>query len=315
MRRSTILKYALHFAIVLGLLLAGMKYLNGDEIFKAFQEFEYVYIPAMLALSAISLLLKGWRFNYLMRPVSELRLWTVIKGYISGQSATLLPGGVAARAGLMHQVGVPVGKSGVPVAFSSLLDQAVFIPGAIVAGLIHIPARPYILGVLAVMAVAGALLWVDVVRAWLFRGADWLATRWNFEDEWGQFRVSWGDVARQDILFPAYLLSLIAFVMPVITFDLTLRGIGEQLSYPTLLLVFVLPTLLGRISALPGGVGITEAGMVGFLNTATPLDTNVATAAVAIFRVATVVFETLLGALFYFLAWRGEVQCARAGSP
>jgi uncharacterized protein (TIRG00374 family) len=85
-----------------------------------------------------------------------------------------------------------------------------------------------------------------------------------------------------------------------------MRGAGITIPYPSLFLAYILPTMLGRLSALPGGVGVTEAGMVGFLASSFQLDPDTTTAAVSIFRIATIVYEALLGAVVYFFAWRGE---------
>src|SRR5215208_3412944 len=92
--------------------------------------------------------------------------------------------------------------------------------------------------------------------------------------------------------------------------DLAARGAGARVPYATLLLAFTLPTMLGRISAMPGGVGVTEAGMVGILDAAPGVTVSQAAAAAVIFRVGTVLFAALLGAVVYFFGWRGAVTSA-----
>ena len=47
--------------------------------------------------------------------------------------------------------------------------------------------------------------------------------------------------------------------------------------------------------------------MVGSLASAAEVDVDMV-AAVAIFRIATVLFESLLGTLVYFFGWRGEQE-------
>ncbi len=83
---------------------------------------------------------------------------------------------------------------------------------------------------------------------------------------------------------------------------------------------FALPTMLGRLSALPGGVGVTEAGMIPLIDSAAGVTREQAAAAVAVYRLGSVVFAALIGALVYLFAWRadkerGKVEAAeRAGA-
>ena len=121
------LKYVFHIIVIIGVIVAGTKYLDGEELALAIRTFDYRYALLIPTLTMISFLLKGWRFIVLMRPISNLPWWTVMKGFIAGQAVVLLPGGIAARAGLMAQAGGDAAKSGVPVIFASGLDQMTFV--------------------------------------------------------------------------------------------------------------------------------------------------------------------------------------------
>jgi len=96
----------------------------------------------------------------------------------------------------------------------------------------------------------------------------------------------------------------------VLALHLALLGVGAHVPPMTLLLAFTLPTMLGRISAMPAGVGVTEAGMIGILDSAPGVTLDQAAAATMIFRVGTVFFAALAGALVYAFYWRRfrEVQ-------
>lgn len=302
------LKYGLHAAILIGVAIAAVKYLNGEEVLEAIASFNYIYAPIMLALSTIYLLLKSWRFVILMEPFTDLRWLITFKAYAAGQAATLLPGGVAARAGLMKQVGVPVGKSSVPVLFSSVIDQAVFILGGLVAALWFPAARMPVLIILAVLAVAAALLLISATREKLEQAADWLAAKLSIEEEWHTFLDSVPKVLTKRILLLSVGITIFAFGLKVAVLALATLGVGLSLPLPTIFLAFILPTMLGRIFPVPAGIGVTEASTVAFLGATSQVDLNTATAAVALFRIATVFFQALLGALVYFFAWKGEEE-------
>ena len=291
----------------MGVGLAAARYLNGEEVLTALGNFDYVYAPFALLLSATYLGLKSWRFVLLMRPLSKVAANPIFRGYVAGQAATLLPGGVAARAGLMRQLGIPLAVSSAPVLFSSLLDQVVFILCSLVAALWFEAARTPALILVGVLAVLVLVFLVPASRRGLARVAGWLAERFGVRAHWQNFLTAVGELATWRVMGLTLFVTVLAFALKVVTLDLCLRGVGAALPYPTLFLAYILPTMLGRLSALPaGGIGVTEAGMVGFLASTSGLDPDTATAAVAVFRIATVLFAALLGALVYSFAWRGE---------
>ena len=105
------LRYLLTAAVLIGLVLAANRYLNSAEVFQALRNFNYAYAPFMLGLATIYLGLKAWRFLFLIGPLTGVPRSPIFRGYVAGQAATLLPAGVAARAGLMLQLGIPLAVS------------------------------------------------------------------------------------------------------------------------------------------------------------------------------------------------------------
>jgi uncharacterized protein (TIRG00374 family) len=313
------LRYGLHLAILIGVAVAAVRYLNGEEVFNALRNFNYQLAPFILLISTAYLLIKAARFALLMEPFEEDLSWFVtFKAYVAGQAATLLPGGVAARAGLMKQVGVPVAESSVPVAFSSGIDQAVFIVSSLIAALWFEAARTPALIILGVLTVFAAIALVPTTRGWITRAADWIAEKAKVQEQWHHFLEAVPQVFTWRIMLPSLLLTLLAFAGKIVALDLAMRGTEIDLAYPTLFLGFILPTMMGRWVPIPGGVGVTEATMVGFLASASQAGPNRLAAAVAIFRIGTVFFPALLGAIVYFTIWKGseerEEKAARSAS-
>lgn len=303
------LKYGLHIAILGGVIFAGFKYLNGEEIWQALREFNYTLAPFMLLLSVAYLLLKAWRFVILMKPFDgDLPWFITFKAYIAGQAATLLPGGVAARAGLMKQVNVPVAKSSVPVLFSSGIDQVIFIVGSLVAALWFEAARTPAFILLGVITAVAIIFLIPTTRHWVANAANWIAAKFKVEDKWHTFLESVPQVLTWQILLYCLGLTLLSFMAKIVALDLATRGIGLELDYPTLFLGFVLPTMMGRIIPVPGGVGVTEASMVGFLAATSQANASQLTAAVAVYRISMIFFQALIGAIVYYTLWHGEKE-------
>jgi hypothetical protein len=86
------------------------------------------------------------------------------------------------------------------------------------------------------------------------------------------------------------------------------EGLDLQPGLPTVILGFILPTMLGRLLPVPGGVGVTEASMVGFLASTAQANLNQLAAAVAIFRLTTIFYQAMLGAAVYFIFWGGAKE-------
>src|SRR4028119_820217 len=149
MSKIKILQYGLHIAVFLGLVVAGMKYINGSEFWNAIHSFNWSYAPLILGLTVGYLLVKAWRFIFLLHELSNANRWVVLRAYLAGQACTLLPGGVAARAGLLGQAGVPVADGAASVAMSSLSDQALLIICSLLSALWFEAARKPVLMLLA----------------------------------------------------------------------------------------------------------------------------------------------------------------------
>jgi uncharacterized protein (TIRG00374 family) len=292
--------------VIGGVVLAAVRYLRGDEVIHALLTFDYIYAPLMLLLSAVYLVVKGLRFAPLMRPLTEVSDSTLVRGYMAGQPATLVPGGVAARVGMMHQVGVPPSESSIAVAFAGLMDYATYIAGTLIAAVFFEQARRPVLIAMGALAVLAFLIYFPVTRSLFGRASGWVAERVNATERWHQFQEAFEDVATLRALAISFALSSMGTLIDVTILYLALRGARTPIPFPLVFLAYFLAMMLGILSPLPGGLGLMEAGMVGVLASSARLDVGVAAAVVAIFRVATIVARGLYGGVVYLCCWRGE---------
>src|SRR5215211_4038208 len=77
------LKYILHFVVLVGLIIAALKYIHGEEVLSALKSYNSSYAPALLALPTLYLSMKAWRFIQLMRPVSDAPGNVLFRGYVA----------------------------------------------------------------------------------------------------------------------------------------------------------------------------------------------------------------------------------------
>ena len=306
-----LLKYALHIAVLAGVVWAGMKTIDGDQFSRALHNFNWVYAPFVALLGILSMVVKSWRFATLLKEVNDVPRTVAMKAYVAGQSMTLLPGGIAARAGLLEQVGIPAEKSSPAIAMSSVSDQIGFLICGIIASFYFEPARKPVMILLAVLAVVAIVLCVEASRSWLSRLVEKLLGRFNLADRWRGFVHSMGETLSVRVVAVGLGNTLVSFALLVFALHLCMAGVGHPVPPLSLLLAFAVPTMLGRISALPGGVGVTEVGMVGVLDRVPGVSLDNAAAAVLVFRIATVLVTALVGAVIYFFSWRKVAQKGR----
>lgn len=308
MKKPKYFNYILHAAVLAGLVFAGVKYINGDAFWDAVQRFDWVYAPFVLGLTTAYVLVKAWRFAFQIRQVTNASRSVVMRGYVAAQAATLLPGGIAARAAILEQANIPVEKSAAAIALSSASDQVVLIGCALVSAIWFDAARKPVFAFLAMLTVLSVVLGIEATRTWFIGVVERLLGKFNLLHHWRHFLESLRTMATPSALLGAVVNAALAAALMVVALDLTLRGLQAHVDYPTQLLAFTLPSLLGRVSALPGGVGVTEAGMVGILNAAPAITREQAAAAVMLFRVGTIVWGAVLGGAVYLFGWRGREE-------
>jgi uncharacterized protein (TIRG00374 family) len=300
------LKYGLHAAILLGLIIAGFRYLRGEEVLDALLDFQYAYLPLLLLLSLGHFYAKARRFVLLMDPLSDVRSRHVLRAYFSSHPATMVPGGIAGRVALMYQLGTPPGDSSAGVLMSGVLDQVTYILGALVAAAVFEEARtPALIGLTAVIALI-ALGAYPRTRSGLLAVGHWIADKVGGEHHWEHFESAASELFESSLLLKSFALTVLGTLLDVAILYICILGLGITLPVERVFLAYILSMTLGILSPLPAGIGPVEAGLVGVLATSGKLAPETATVVVAIFRVATIVFRAAAGALIYLLLWKGE---------
>ena len=96
-------------------------------------------------------------------------------------------------------------------------------------------------------------------------------------------------------------LSLLAWGLECVSLYVILLGFADPGDVTLLEATFAYgaPTIVGAVALLPGGVGLTEAGMTGALLTVGVPETSVATAATILCRLATLWWAVVLGVFAY----------------
>ncbi len=303
----------LTLAAIAALALAANKFLSAKEVFTVLRRFEWGFALPIVGASVLSLVFGALRFIVLLRPLTDVPGWAIARGYIGAQPATVLPGGVVARAAILRQLGVPGSKTSAPVLHSSLMDQVVLVLTTAIAALWFREARFVAAIALGVIALIALLFLLPVPRHWVSRRLGALLARVGLRRNWGQFHAALGAINHRGTIIAAFGLSIAALACSALQFFLCLRGIGVNVPFWTALLGYALPALAGRLFITPGGLGVTESGIVGLLHKVAGVGLNSAAAGAALFRLSDSVLKGLIGVVVYLLFWHGERQAAWLG--
>jgi uncharacterized protein (TIRG00374 family) len=293
--------------LILGFLAkAAAEFLNGREIWDALHRFHWSFAPLILGSSLLYLACATQRAVVLMAPLSGVPGWAIARGYLGAQPASMVPGGVALRAAIFTRLGVPPACSSAAILNASAMDQLLMILTTCIAALWFAKARKVAVVLLAVLTLLTLLLVVPATRKGIVGLLKKLARLVHWEKHIDQFIESLCELANLRTMLLAATLTLLMFTSAVIEFMFVLHAIGVKVPFWTALLAYTLPSIMGRIFITPGGIGVTEGGMIGLLSTIAHINRNTAAAGSALFRISDSFFQALVGVVIYLLFWRGK---------
>lgn len=283
---------ALVYAVLAGLtdvqlMVAALQGLDGSTI------------ALMVALTLGCYLLRAVRWGYLMRLMdAPMRARDAVYVQLSGMTMTVTPGkvGEVLKGYLAREiVGLPMAR-GVTLVFTERLTDVVAVV-ALSTGAVGLFADTALgVGIAAGALVVGiALLTSRRVHAIALRMAEkqpWLAQHAGHAQA-----VS--DTLQTTLALRALvistLISAVAWGLEGVALWVCVSAMGfNELTVLATVAVYAIATLIGAFTFLPGGIGLTEASMVGLLIAAGMASAD-ASAATLLIRVVTMWFGVALG--------------------
>ncbi len=292
-RGKILLGIALGAAVYVGF----VAYADWGRVRGALASFEWRWLAAALLLALLNYALRFCKWQLYLRvldlsvPVAESALI-----FVSGFSLTVTPGklGEVLKSFLLRdRRGIAVSRTAPIVVAERLTDLLALALLAISGVATH---RTGGLGVIAgagLVVLALGLVSSRRVAHTLFRIAP-ARFRTRLDD---MYDSAWR-LLRPTPLALATLLSVAAWFSECVSLWLLVGGFpGASASLSLATFVYAVTTIAGALSFLPGGLGVTEAGMTSLLvRLGTGITTPVAVAATFLVRLATLWFAVLLGA-------------------
>ncbi|MFH0960423.1 MAG: lysylphosphatidylglycerol synthase transmembrane domain-containing protein [Pseudomonadota bacterium] len=257
---------------LIGALLYAIATLASDyhRTLHAFSQFPLGHLALVLFLVTVGWLIRGWRFHYyLINSEEKVPFIYSTMAFLAGFALTGTPGKVGeAMKGvfLKRDYGVSVTRVVGIVVVERLMDLfSVLLLGSF-SLVIFEGWRNLFLGLAGAVICAGVFLCMEnvyrPVLEWMSRlpVMSWIAVKIL------NILLSARDLMKPRIFIVGIMVSVISWGMEAVSFYIVMRGFELPGTLSEANFVYCFSTILGALCMLPGGIGGTEAAMMGLLN-------------------------------------------------
>jgi uncharacterized protein (TIRG00374 family) len=312
------------FAVLAGMLIfalgfAGAALLGGGrEAWATFLHVPGRIVPVLLALSLLNYAMRGSRWLLFSRALRlTVPFASNILYYVSGFAMTTTPGkmGEIVRLYLLNRFhGCPYDRTAALLIADRLSDglATTIVVALTIAAFAKLPA-----GAAGAIVFAGALVVVCLWPGLLLHALHAAFARLN---RWPRVFVrarrairGLQILAHPRIFAAALVMGAIGWTSEGLSFYVLLHALGVALAPAACVFIFAFAMLVGAASILPGGLGSTEATMIGLLSLrGVPFETAVV--ATGVVRVTTLWFAVSLGLLALPVALSGAGRVRPLGT-
>ena len=271
-------------------------------------QFEFSYLPIILAFIFLGIIIRGTRQQLLYKQIEVfISFKTGILLYISGLSMIVTPGGsgeLIKSYYLKRNFGYPLAKTFPVVIMERLLDLAGISGVLLIVGLLLdnynvILLMLLLLSILSLIFVSGKKEKLFSILLSIIEKIPILKKQSSsFSESYQVF----GELTSAKIMTKTLGISFFVWMTDAIMIYFIF--IGFNLNFDIIFSTFSMygSLLLGVLTMVPAGVGVTEVSFVEILK-GEGVDTAVSTSLVILFRLVTIWFLTALGfcATRYFL--------------
>ena len=295
-------KRALPFAISALLIGVLAGYAPWGEVGHIFADFDISTIIILVVLSLVYYALKTVRFWYLLQAMGiKQPLKIVALSYMSAQPVTLLPAGELYRShSLEKHTGVPVKDSLPQFTTQGLLEGAAMATLSIFSALALGTLRLLVIGI----AIIVLICMIGISRGYLVNFSQFL-NRLPFlhlkNSSIEQFSKQHKDILSWHWLPLLYGISLVIEGVGAGIAYASVTGLGGHINAYQAILAYAVPIILGFVSLLPGGFGVSEQSAVGVL-LLSDLKVATAVAATLVMRVTIVGLGVVYGGIAFLIS-------------
>ena len=291
------------FLVMLVLILVGDLRQVGGRVLS----FRWSLFPLVILLTLFNYLLRFFKWHYYLFQIGvrDFSLFESARLFVAGFPLAVTPGKVGeALKGvwLKNATGVPIAR-GISVVLAERISDGL---GVLLLSTLGVIAYPrYWPGFAIVLGGLLAIIVISQIRPLaltLLEFGEKLPLVKRFIQPLREFYEGSFALFRPKATLIAVGLGMISWLGEGIGMYVILLGLGVPPSWETLsIAVFVLAfsTVIGAVSALPGGLGAAEASIAGMLTLLLGLEADISAAATLLIRFATLWFGVALGLIVW----------------
>ncbi|MCP4545691.1 MAG: flippase-like domain-containing protein [bacterium] len=296
------LKRTFLFSIIAGMIVMIVMVFLADyeETMTALRGMRLSLLPLLLLLSLGNYIFRFFKWSYFLRLLDiRLKLADSISVFTSGFAMSITPGklGEVFKSVLLKQiVGAPLARTA-PVVFA---ERYTDLGGLLLLASIGVCSRGYggwawVVG-LALMGLFFAIITSRRIERLLLTILGRVKPLARFVEPATRVLDSARVLLHPKNLPPLLLLSAVAWFWECWALVFALEAFGVALGLADAVFIYSLATLAGALAFLPGGLGVTEGGLVVMLITKS-VAKGPATAGTILVRLTTLWFAVILGIL------------------
>jgi len=301
--RRLIAGFVFGFLVFLVVILVG----DLQQVSSQVLHFKWAYFPLVLVLTLFNYILRFFKWHFYLGQVGvkEYSLLKSARLFLAGFPLAVTPGKVGeALKGvwLEKETGLPLSK-GISVVLAERISDGLGVLILSILGVIayprYWPAFAVVLGGLIILIV---IIQIRPAALWILDLAAKLPLLKKISSGLREFYEGSYALFKPKALLVAVGIGTISWLGEGIGLYYILRGLDVAGGWETLsIAIFVLAfsTVVGAVSALPGGLGAAEASIAGMLGLLLGLGGGTAAAATILIRFATLWFAVALGLIVW----------------
>jgi len=270
------------------------------DVGEALRKFNWGWALLACLLAAVNYAIRFLRWQYYLKKigVTTVRLADSLTVFLAGFALTVTPGklGEAVKAVLLRSSHrIPMARTAPIVIAERVTDLVALLLLALIGG-VRRDVNPRFLIAGAILVVAGlVVVSVDPVAKAAIAIAGRLPVLRRFAHRFDEAHAHTAILLAPGPLLAATVLATASWFFECLAFFVVVRGFqGPHIDVLSATAFYAATTVAGALSFLPGGVGMTEAGMLFVLRRA-GIEKGVAGAATFVTRGATLWFAVALG--------------------
>jgi uncharacterized protein (TIRG00374 family) len=290
--------------ILLSLIIAGIVYLaftiyaDFQKVISAFGQFNLILLPILLVLSFLNYFTRYFKWDYYLSVIKvEINKLDSLSIFMSGLIMSITPGkvGELLKSYLVKEVtNVPVSRTA-PVIFAERITD--FLSLLLIA---IIGAYTFDYGLKLALGITAFF----IILIYIISNKKVSLSILNYLERFSFLKKHLANIhhayeSSYQLLRPLPLLtmtiaSLVAWLFECLGYHLILLNFGINFGFFWASFSYAFATIIGALSMLPGGLGVTEGSLTYFLVKKGAAN-NVAVATTFIVRVVTLWFAVLVG--------------------